>query len=585
MNTSPNRPDPQATERDVWIGDRAPDPALFFNGPAHARLLELLRHLTENTADVALVVGPPGSGKTTLLFQFQGLAPAHWALCRVDANPMLHPDQLLNRLARHIGEPHSDDPVPDALASAFAALRLQGRLPVVVVDDAEQLPISSLLLLLRLHEKRAESLPVCALILLADPAIDAILSSHQLHAMGTARFQRLEMPQLTEDQVPDYVRHFLILEGVRAELNLSPAHLARIHSDSAGVPGRINELVIRALREPAARRGKRIPAALAPLLNRLRVTVQSPSSNPLPRNGRGLGRGVKKGGGTERLRLRRLSPMQIASLISLVLALLLGLLFQDRINRLFESPSPESGPPGSPQDASRPGEEQTVQALPLPPQREEAPESASAKPLEPLSEPLIPPLEAMEVTPRPPPEAPVGADAEPTPAQPAPSRQTEPAPPPASTPVAERENAPEAPTAPAKSTVSVQSSAPAPSPPPSPPKRTAPLPAPVTDLTPRIADKAWLLRRPPEQWTVQILAAGSESALRRFVARHKPQGQLAFFETRRDGVPWFSLLQGVYPDHASATAARDAMPRALRRTGAWPRSFSSVQQEIRRSGR
>jgi hypothetical protein len=33
-------------------------------------------------------------------------------------------------------------------------------------------------------------------------------------------------------------------------------------------------------------------SALAP-----RVTVQSPSSNPLSRNGRGLGRGVKKGGG------------------------------------------------------------------------------------------------------------------------------------------------------------------------------------------------------------------------------------------------------------------------------------------------
>jgi exodeoxyribonuclease V gamma subunit len=31
------------------------------------------------------------------------------------------------------------------------------------------------------------------------------------------------------------------------------------------------------------------------------VTVQSPSSNPLSRNGRGSGRGVKKGGGTERL--------------------------------------------------------------------------------------------------------------------------------------------------------------------------------------------------------------------------------------------------------------------------------------------
>jgi hypothetical protein len=36
----------------------------------------------------------------------------------------------------------------------------------------------------------------------------------------------------------------------------------------------------------------------------MRVTVQSPSSNSLSRNGRGLGRGVKKGGGTERLPMR-----------------------------------------------------------------------------------------------------------------------------------------------------------------------------------------------------------------------------------------------------------------------------------------
>jgi SNF2 family DNA or RNA helicase len=51
-------------------------------------------------------------------------------------------------------------------------------------------------------------------------------------------------------------------------------------------------------RQPPTPKGKR------------KVTVQSPSSNPLSRNGRGSGRGVKKGGGTERLQ-RKAPPFEL----------------------------------------------------------------------------------------------------------------------------------------------------------------------------------------------------------------------------------------------------------------------------------
>jgi hypothetical protein len=47
------------------------------------------------------------------------------------------------------------------------------------------------------------------------------------------------------------------------------------------------------------------------LLGTVRVTVQSPSSNPLSRNGRGSGRGVKKGGGTERLPVRGMCAQRL----------------------------------------------------------------------------------------------------------------------------------------------------------------------------------------------------------------------------------------------------------------------------------
>jgi type II secretory pathway predicted ATPase ExeA len=137
-------------------GEWRPDPALFFSGPAQLQLMERLRELIETPAQVALVKGARGSGKTTLVFRLLGEVPAHWLICRVDANPMMHPDQLLNALARSGDLTPNDPRLMEQIPLAFAELHRQGLLPLVVVDDADQLPSSSLMALLRLHEQRVE---------------------------------------------------------------------------------------------------------------------------------------------------------------------------------------------------------------------------------------------------------------------------------------------------------------------------------------------------------------------------------------------------------------------------------------------
>ena len=91
--------------RGGWVKDRLPPPSSFFPSIAYDDILEHLHRLAEAAREVALLTGVPGAGKTTLLFRFQSDTPEHWLPCRVDANPMLHPDQLHDRLAHCIDLP------------------------------------------------------------------------------------------------------------------------------------------------------------------------------------------------------------------------------------------------------------------------------------------------------------------------------------------------------------------------------------------------------------------------------------------------------------------------------------------------
>ncbi len=97
----------------------------------------------------------------------------------------------------------------------------------------------------------------------------------------------------------------------------------------------------------------------------------------------------------------------------------------------------------------------------------------------------------------------------------------------------------------------------------------------------RWKQEAWLLEQRPEAYSIQILAAGSEVAIRTFLQQHKLDKDVYYFESRRNGRPWFPVLHGIYKNRTAAMAALDKLPETLSKAGAWPRSLSSIQKEIK----
>lgn len=513
MNTQPPSLEFGYRVADNGQEDRLPEPSLFWSSPAHEELLHQVRNLVESTRDIAVLIGRQGVGKTTLVYRLQSSIPAHWRICRVDCNPMMHPDQLLIRLGRCVNAHPVNDGTAEAVEQALARLRQQGQLPVFVLDDAEQLPISSLITLMRLHEQRVESSPICALILLAQAAFDRTLTTHQLHAMGTNRLVRLEMPLLSNEQIGDYIRHFLRVEGVESDLELDAKQLAGIHRDSGGLPGKVNDMVIRALRKPDLR-------THSPLAERIK------------------------------LKIRDIPPMTATATAVVAALLILSTLFQAQINNLFQQSEPEQQQPLEPTttvESTYPGEPtmdaKAVHKTPRPQSLTLPPQSGISQSAELEMDPPAQSGEHRE-------SAALSTAVAQKPAQSETSRH-----PPAAIRITE----------PVETTQN----------------GTTPEVSATTETEPRPKRAAWLLKQDPDAYSLQILAAGSEAAVQRFLRQHGLDRDVYYFESRRKGLPWFAVLHGIYKDRGTAVSALNQLPESLRKAGAWPRTLSSIQKEIR----
>ncbi len=582
----------------------------FFYSPELAQRLDLLRHLTESSDLIPLVKGPEGAGKSTLIEQIITRATENWLLCHIEATPMLQPEQLFTQLASAFTASIGSGDALELLGQRFTDLRREGHLPVIIIDDAHLLPEMSIITLLQLYTRLPEDRPMVRLLLFAQPEIDAMLESPQIQSMGLSMLQVLDMPLLKRDQTTAYIEHILAAADSSRSLRLSLAQCDKIYTESGGLPGRVEQLVLESMRS-----------------------------------------GIIQWGAA---RLSSVSPLTTVASIIGVVALLLILIFQDSINSLFAEPEevepqvellaegtvPLALPPTSevelPELATTPTEMATTPSPPAVPPEPPVVILTETEPtvldgqVDAVTEQQAEPVAAVElpvsaVVEEPPPEEVVevelGQQKPPAPTD----KQTTAGPvvapevvapeevvvveeaevaPEGAAPVEvavveEAEVAPEG-AAPVEEATPVgpamveESSA-------TPPQEVAPTPqvepaaatpAPVKDATPPkakvekqapttgVKQEAWLLQQRPGDYTLQLVGVQNAQGIPSFIKRHSLNGQAAYFRTSHQGHPWFVVLYGVYPSRSAALKARATLPSGLRNTGVWPRSFGSVQKEI-----
>lgn len=235
-----------AATRSTSVGNSPPIPELLLTTEFRQRL-DLVRHLAANSDRIPLVRGVHGVGKSTLMDLLLQQAPADWEIYRLEATPMLQPDQLIYGMCRRFSTSQENLDGVDQLIQRFEALKRSGRLPVIIVDDAEQLPVTTLQGLFGIYSKASGQASRPALILSASPQIDDLLEETRLQ-FASQKLQVLELVPLNREQSDQLVRHlFKVLEGQHG-MPVSDAGYEKIFHTSGGLPGMISQQVEQILR-------------------------------------------------------------------------------------------------------------------------------------------------------------------------------------------------------------------------------------------------------------------------------------------------------------------------------------------------
>ena len=241
---------------------KTPDPAFLYPSRQHAEALARLSHAVEER-ELAVLTGEVGAGKTTLT---RALVDAFADRCRFSfvVNPALPPAQLLEAVAQGFGirGARRKADVWSALGERLAALDAEGRLPVVIVDEAQLLAGRAAYDELRLLTNlAADDHPLVGLVLVGQPELRARLRAKGGEAFAQRVGIAYHVGALDAEETNRYLAHRLRVAG-RAEPLFTADAVAAVHARTGGLPRRVNQLAANALLEGFAREAARVDAGI-----------------------------------------------------------------------------------------------------------------------------------------------------------------------------------------------------------------------------------------------------------------------------------------------------------------------------------
>jgi len=225
-----------------------PDIDYFYNSPEHSTALLSLEYCFKEKEGFCLLTGEPGTGKTTVtrLFVDKWKDRAEIALIMT---PRLSPEEFFLAVLDDFKIPLISTSKNDML-KAFRNFLLthaaNDRRVAIIVDEAQQLPDSTLEELRLLSNLETAKEKLLQIILIGQPELKTKLSSQPLRQMNQRITVRVQLQPLTQLETSDYINTRLIRAGNSALLmNQNAKDL--IFKLSGGKPRRINLLSSRAL--------------------------------------------------------------------------------------------------------------------------------------------------------------------------------------------------------------------------------------------------------------------------------------------------------------------------------------------------
>ena len=227
-----------------------PDVRLFFPSTVHSRAYAHLLYGLSQREGFVVVTGEVGAGKTTLIerlcaeYSTKGHAIARVMTTQVEA------EELLRLVAMAFGA-SADGGKAELLQGIVAALRRgvaeRGRRHILIVDEAQALPVDSLEELRMLSNVTQGEHAVLQVVLMGQPQLRHTLARPDLDQLRQRVLAAYHLAALTREEARLYVRHRMTSVGWTGHPAWEETALDLVYEHSGGIPRRINRLCARVL--------------------------------------------------------------------------------------------------------------------------------------------------------------------------------------------------------------------------------------------------------------------------------------------------------------------------------------------------
>lgn len=227
-----------------------PDPKFFYGSRSHNKAMAYLHYGLRQAEGFIVITGEIGAGKSMLISHLldqldrSRIAAAHLL------TPNLKPEDLLS----HILSAFRIEPANEGKAAYLEAFEdylfdqlNHGRRVLLIVDEAQNLPVETLEELRILSNMDYDGTPLFQVFLVGQPDFRPVLAGSNMEQLRQRIIASYHLEPLSQDETKDYVEHRLAVVGWNLDPEFTDNAFVAIFNATGGVPRRINKLCNRLL--------------------------------------------------------------------------------------------------------------------------------------------------------------------------------------------------------------------------------------------------------------------------------------------------------------------------------------------------